>query len=113
MSKRRGVTEFLTVFQSDSQIFFDAESDLLICLDANGCILRVNPAFERILGYSEASVLGTPISNLMLADDLKSTSNMPRLLHKGAGLVTVSMIDYRYKNTDAGKRWYLILRQGG
>lgn len=110
MAKRRGVTEFLQVFQSDSQIFFDAETDLLICLDDHGAILRVNPAFETCLGYTESSVLGKPITALMFADDMHSTTNMPRLLHYGGGLVTVTMIDYRYKVTDEGKRWYLILR---
>jgi PAS domain S-box-containing protein len=108
---KHGVTEFLQIFQGDSQVFFDAETDLLIVLDDHGCIVKVNPAFEQRIGYAESRVLGVPIINLMLADDLKSTSNMPRLLHYGGGLVSVSLIDYRYKVTDEGKRWYLILRQ--
>lgn len=111
MVKRRGVTDFLSVFQSDSQIFFDAETDLLICLDDHGCFLRVNPAFEKCLGYTESSMLGKPITAIMNPDDMHSTTNMPRLLHRGSGLVTVTLIDYRYKvMTDGSKRWYLILR---
>lgn len=107
---KHGVTEFLQVFQSDTQVFFDAETDILIALDDHGSIVKVNPAFEKCLGYNEASVMGTPIINLMLTDDLKTTTNMPRLLHRGSGLVDVNLIDYRYKQTGDGKRWYIILR---
>lgn len=107
MSKRRGVTEFLTVFTGDTQIFFDAETDILIALDSNGCFIRVNPAFEKYLGYTESSVLGKPIT--MIMSPQQPNGNI-HLLHYGGGLVTATLIDYRYKVTDNGKRWYLILR---
>lgn len=72
--------------------------------------MRVNPAFEKCLGRPEATVLGLPIINIMALDDLPAHTNMPRLLRYGGGLVEVNLIAYKYRVTDNGKRWYLILR---
>jgi PAS domain S-box-containing protein len=36
-----------------------------LTLDENRCILSVNPAYERLLGYVKTDVLGTPIYNML------------------------------------------------
>ncbi len=124
MTTRRGVTQFLKVFEGDSQIFFDAEIDLLIVLDAQGNIKRVNPSFERTLHRPEREVLGLPIVALVHVDDMAKfirsfslmTSTYPfRLLCKDAGSVLVDLMAFRFRRIDeeAGRRGYLILRPLG
>lgn len=114
---RRGVTEFLNVFQDVGTTFFDIESDLLVVLDGQGNIERVNPAFERMLGYSESDVLGMAIIRLVKMDDwaaflrtFTSTNPAPvRLLCKGQGEIGVRLVACRFKT----QRGYIALRPIG
>ena len=46
---KHGVTEFLHIFEDVATTFFDLETDLLIVLDTQGGIERVNPAWESVL----------------------------------------------------------------
>jgi PAS domain S-box-containing protein len=45
-------------------------SDAIFVTDALGCISRVNPALEGLLGYSEEKLIGSSISKLLSPDDL-------------------------------------------
>ncbi len=116
---KHSVTAFLHAFEDFGTTFFDIERDLLIVLDETGNISRVNPAFERILDRTEASVLGQEMIRLVELDDLAKfirsfdTTLEPaavRLLKRGCGEVMVKLIAYRFKKTDEGLRGYLILR---
>lgn len=88
-------------------------------LDECGNVSRVNPAFERALGRTEASALGLELIRLIHADDLAGfirsfdTTLKParvRLLKWGSGEIAVKLVAYRFKKTDEGLRGYLILR---
>jgi diguanylate cyclase (GGDEF)-like protein/PAS domain S-box-containing protein len=46
-----------------------AVSDAIIAVDADGCVRSVNPAVERLFGWSPASLIGRPIGTLLLADN--------------------------------------------
>ena len=94
---KHGVTEFLDVFQSDGTIFFDVETDLLVKLDGGGNIMRVNPAFEKELGYSERDVIGKNLIEIAAMRDLdKLDPKAFRLLHKGGGEVIVRVEAWKY-----------------
>jgi PAS domain-containing protein len=108
VSKRRGVTDFLSIFQDDRSIFFDAETDILIVLNDAGAIERVNPAFERLLNRPEASVLNLLLTHFMRIDN--QATDPIRFLKWGGGEIGVQLIAYRFARTEQGKRWYLILR---
>lgn len=96
---RRGVTDFLSVFQSDGSIFFDVETDLLIKLDGGGNIMRVNPAFEKTLGYSEFDVIGKNLIEIAAMRDLsKLDPKAFRLLKKGGGELIVKVETWKYHN---------------
>lgn len=116
---RHGVTEFLSTFSDVGIQFFDIETDILIVLDEQGNIDRVNPAFEKILARSEPDVLGEPVIRLIFSGDwskfLNSFNDMQRgnvfhLLHKDAGMIRVQLTAYKFKPTDTGRRGYLVLR---
>jgi PAS domain S-box-containing protein len=116
---KHGVTEFLATFQDVGTTFFDIERDLLIVLDHDGNVERVNPAFEKVLGRTESEVLGQAIIRLVVMEDWAqfmhsfdyiTRAATFRLLHRDAGLVNVRLIAYRFKKMDAGQRGFLILR---
>lgn len=116
---RHGVTEFLQTFEDVGIQFFDIETDILIVLDEQGNIDRVNPAFERILNRTEPDVLGEPVIRLIFSGDwskfLNAFSDMQRgnmfhLLHRDAGMIRVQLTAYKFKPTEAGRRGYLVLR---
>ena len=54
--------------QSFAAVFTSAPSGMGL-LDRNGCLVRVNPAFARIVARSTESLAGMPLANLLLDDD--------------------------------------------
>lgn len=115
MERRRGVTDFLRIFEVVGATFFDIEEDLLVVLDEQGNISRVNPAFQKALNYHEADVFGVPLIQLVHADDwakfIKAFNwhgpPQPfRLLRSTAGEMAVNLIAVRFRN---GKG-YLVMR---
>jgi PAS domain-containing protein len=120
VTARRSVTRFLNTLDSDYKTFFDAESDVMIVLDAAGNVERVNLAFTRVLDRNERDVLGQPIAALVCIDDLAkffrafemAGSEKFRLLRRGSGAVEMLLIAFRFKRVDddQGRRGFLILR---
>jgi PAS domain S-box-containing protein len=112
---KHGVTEFLRVFEDTTTVFFNIETDLLVVLDENGDINRVNPAFTRNLGYEETDVLRMPIIRLVRSEDWSAflnafTAPEPkpfRMLHQGEGEITVRLIAVRFKSG----RGFIVLRK--
>jgi PAS domain-containing protein len=115
VAKRHGVTDFLAVFEGIATTFFDLETDLLVMLDEAGNISRVNPAFERALGYRELDMLGVAMIRLVDVNDwavfiraFSAFETQPfRLLCSGEGEISVRLIAARFR---AG-RGYLVLRK--
>lgn len=115
--RRRGVTEYLVAFSDWGITAFDIETDLIIGLDKDGYIKRVNPAFEKTLGYREANIINTMLMQYVSLDDLavfirvffdKNRETTFRMLHSWTGIVTVRLVDYKFKKNDKG---LVILRE--
>jgi PAS domain S-box-containing protein len=113
---KRGVTEFLQVFQDVGATFFDLETDVLVVLDDRGNIERTNPAFARVLGYTEHDVFGCGLVQFVTVDDLakfiKAFNWVPRpesfrMLHRGGGVINMKLVAARFRN----RKGYLVLRQ--
>lgn len=118
---KRGVTDFLNTLESDSQILFEAEPDIMIVLDAQGNIKRVNPAFERALNRHEHEVLGLPIVALVHIQDMarfirafstESGAGPFRMLRRNSGAVEMVLVAFKFRrvNDNQGRRGFLILR---
>lgn len=115
IGRRHGVTEFLSVFQDVGSTFYDLETDLLIVLDTSGGIDRVNMAFERVLGYHEASIRGHALIEFVSVDDMAKfirsfSEEFPqpfKMLHSWTGVVMMRLVKCRFR---AG-RGYVILRE--
>ena len=105
----------MRVFEDVGATFFDIETDLLIVLDENGDIERVNPAFTRVLGYSESEVLRVQLLRLIPSNDWSAflnafTAPQPkafRVMCKEQGEVTVRLVAVRFR----AMRGFIVLRR--
>ncbi len=63
--------------------FFRLSLDLLCIADKNGYFININPSFEKILGYSEKTLLERPFIDFVHPDDIKGTMEVLGRLSKG------------------------------
>jgi PAS domain S-box-containing protein len=77
---------------------FNLSLDLLCIMGKDGYFKRVNPAFERTLGYSAAELLSRPILDFVHPDDRETT----RQAHDGED---IAGFENRYVRSDGAERW--------
>jgi PAS domain S-box-containing protein len=112
---RRGVTRFLESLESDQAVFFDLAPDLLVVLDEEGVVKRVNPAVERALGRNRLELIGRPFAQLVLSEDhlrfvgafTSARERTFRLLHKENGVVTCRLMVWGSRSG----RGYIVMRR--
>jgi PAS domain S-box-containing protein len=76
--------------------------DLACQTDVEGRYRRVNPAFERVLGYEPAAMLGKPLAHFVHPDDLNETKMR---LGKAWGSEEPVRFENRYRHQDGTYRW--------
>jgi PAS domain S-box-containing protein len=82
--------------------FFNAALDLLCIADTTGYFRRVNQAWERTLGYSQADLLAKPFLDLVHPDDREST--LAALKELDAQKEVLNFIN-RYQRKDGTYCW--------
>lgn len=75
----------LRALEAESARYFELSLDMICIAGFDGYFKRVNPAFERILGYSEADLLGRPFLDFVHPEDRKSTEEEAAAISEGAG----------------------------
>lgn len=80
---------------------FRLSSELMCVADSNGFFKKVNPAFERVLGWSAEFLLSTPVFDLIHPDDVEHTRQALKLLESGQQ--TVNLIHRCRTHTDTYK----------
>jgi PAS domain S-box-containing protein len=81
---------------------FDLSVDLLCIAGLDGHFKRVNPAFERTLGYTTQALLSRPFLEFVHPDDRARTADAMETLGRGQKLV---QFENRYMCADGSMRW--------
>jgi PAS domain S-box-containing protein len=82
--------------------YFNSSLDLLCIADTSGHFLRLNPEWEKVLGYPKAELEGKLFLDLVHPDDLQSTlESVSRL----SSQKEVLNFENRYRCRDGSYRW--------
>jgi PAS domain S-box-containing protein len=86
------------------KLIWDMADDLICVADINtASFVKVNPAFEKVLGYSEEELISKPFLDFIHPDDVESTKEVIReKLREG---VSVIAFENRYRCKDGSYRW--------
>jgi len=81
------VPEVSSTLESELLRHFSESLDLFCIAGFDGYFKHVNPAFERVLGYSKAELLNRPFLEISHADDLRAAKEAVAGLERGRDLV--------------------------
>jgi PAS domain S-box-containing protein len=87
---------------STEVFFFNLSLDLLSVIGVDGCFKRVNPAFSKTLGYSEADFLGQPFANFLHPNDHGATMAALEQVKTGSPILN---FENRYRTQGGDYRW--------
>ncbi|HZD04743.1 MAG TPA: PAS domain S-box protein, partial [Longimicrobiales bacterium] len=82
--------------------FFELSLDLLCIAGTDGYFKRVNPAFQRILGWTPEALLSRPITDFVHPADVEATRG--ELARLADGRPTISF-ENRFRRADGSYRW--------
>lgn len=88
---------------ADLQMFWERATELFAVVDADGRFLRVNPAWTRVLGWSEDELVGRPALEFVHPDDIETT-RAPAIEVTPDGRRLREM-ENRYRHKDGSVRW--------
>jgi PAS domain S-box-containing protein len=94
--QRRAEREF-------AKVFFSPGSEMLCVADFEGKFIRMNPAWERTMGFSEAEMLAKPYLEFVHPDDRKATLAAATKLRTTTA--PRSAFVNRYLRSDGTYRW--------
>ena len=95
MTERNKLTE-------ERDRFFALSIDMLCIVHLDGRFQRVNPAFQKVLGFSEEELLAMGVFELLHPDDLGATLNEYKRLSAGE---PVTIMENRLRTKDGGYKW--------
>ena len=84
--------------------FFAVSIDMLCFLDYNGYFKRLNPAWERTLGFTIDELMSRPFIEFVHPDDRERTLNQNREVRDGGQALG---FENRYLCKDGSYRWFL------
>ena len=90
--------------QEEVDRFFNLSLDMLCIAGFDGYFKRVNPVWQRVLGWTEAELLAQPYLDLVHPDDRASTLAEAGKLAQGAEVVH---FENRFRHKDGTVRWLL------
>jgi PAS domain S-box-containing protein len=90
--------------QEELDRFFMLSLELLCVAGFDGYFKRINPAWQRVLGYSEHELLSKPYVEFVHPDDRTATLSQGHQLSQGRD---VEYFENRYMHKDGTVRWLL------
>jgi PAS domain S-box-containing protein len=82
--------------------WYNVSLDLACQVDVEGRYTRANPAYERILGYRPADLVGKPLTHFVHTEDLEATTSTLRRLWASDAPVR---FECRYRHANGTYRW--------
>lgn len=82
--------------------FFDVAIDMICCLGFDGRFQRLNPAWERTLGFSREELMSRPFIEFVHPDDRQRTLTQNREVRGGGRALG---FENRYLCSDGSYRW--------
>lgn len=89
--------------EQERDLFFAHSFDLLAIVGTDGFFKRVNPAFERAMGYTEDELYARPISEFLHPEDVLKTKRGINLL--ASGETRIASVN-RYRCKDGSYKWF-------
>ena len=83
--------------------FFAVSIDMLCCLDFSGYFRRLNPAWERTLGFSREELMSRPFIEFVHPDDRERTLRQNGEVRAGGQALA---FENRYRCRDGSYRWF-------
>ncbi|MDP2142635.1 MAG: PAS domain S-box protein [Gallionella sp.] len=102
ITERRQMEAALLEKSAELDRFFSSALDLLCIADTNGYFRKLNPEWEKVLGYSVAELEGKKFLDFVHPDDLEGTLLAMAEL---SGLNTIFNFTNRYRHKDGSYRW--------
>src|SRR5262249_44478487 len=90
--------------QDELSRFFALSLDMLCIAGFDGYLKRVNPAWEKVLGYTEEELLSRPYVDFVHPDDRDATRAEAAKVADGR---PVTYFENRYYHKDGTVRWML------
>jgi PAS domain S-box-containing protein len=84
--------------------FFNVSIDLLCIAGTDGYFKRINPAFEKYLGWSEKELLTQPFTSFIHPDDVNASEGAVTKLNGGENIL---QFENRYRCRDGSYKWFM------
>jgi PAS domain S-box-containing protein len=84
--------------------FFNVSIDLMCTAGTDSYFKRINPAFERCLGWSETELLSQPFTCFIHPDDIGSSEHAIAQLNEGENVI---QFENRYLCRDGSYKWLM------
>jgi len=88
--------------EAERERYFNMASDMICVASFDGILLRVNAAWERTLGYSEADLIKRPFLEFVHPEDVQSTIDVMKVLFQNQ---PVFGFRNRYRAKDGSYHW--------
>jgi len=97
----RSTSEIFAMAETDDE-FFDVSIDMLCCLGFDGRFQRLNPAWERTLGFTRHELMSRPFIEFVHPDDRERTLAQNARVRAGGQALA---FENRYLCKDGSFRW--------